>query len=183
LAGYTSSNDDHGDIPAWRQILNVVGLVLMGIGFLLFISMFFSAAGMFSSATRGFGSQSIWELDGARFPDFSRAVMGVLLVAIGGALRRVAVAGLAGSGLVLSPGRARHDLKPWAKMTGNLINDAVSEVDAVRELTSTRGQSARQGAPAAKSAEQPAVVKVRCQKCKALNDEDAKYCDQCGAGL
>lgn len=26
-------------------------------------------------------------------------------------------------------------------------------------------------------------VKIRCQKCRALNDEAAKFCDQCGAGL
>ena len=27
------------------------------------------------------------------------------------------------------------------------------------------------------------VVKVRCQSCKTLNDEDAKYCKKCGAIL
>ncbi len=27
------------------------------------------------------------------------------------------------------------------------------------------------------------VVKVRCRSCQALNDEAAKFCDQCGAGI
>jgi hypothetical protein len=26
-------------------------------------------------------------------------------------------------------------------------------------------------------------IKIRCQKCRALNDEAAKFCDQCGAEL
>lgn len=26
-------------------------------------------------------------------------------------------------------------------------------------------------------------IKIRCPKCRALNDEAAKFCDQCGAGL
>ena len=28
-----------------------------------------------------------------------------------------------------------------------------------------------------------AVVKVRCPKCRALNDETAKFCNNCGAAL
>ena len=27
------------------------------------------------------------------------------------------------------------------------------------------------------------VVKVRCRKCKTLNDENAKFCDECGEAL
>jgi len=184
--GYTSGYDDHGDhgdIPSWRQALNVVGLVLMGIGFLLFISVFLSAAGLFSSS-RDYGFGSFSSLNRQTDIGFSRAVIGMLLMMAGMGLRTIAVAGLAGSGLVLSAKRARHDLKPWAKMAGGLIDDAVNEVDAVRDLTSARRQSAGKAAPTgADSAEQKTIVKVRCQKCKNLNDEDAKYCDQCGASL
>lgn len=180
---YTSGHDEHSDIPAWRQTLNVVGLILMGIGFLLFISTFLSAAGMFSSS-RDYGFHSFSSFDREASSSFLRAIIGMLLMIAGIGLRRIAVAGLAGSGLVLSPKRARRDLKPWAKMAGGLIDDAVSEVDAVRDLTSARSRSAGKAATAdADSAEQPTVVKVRCQKCKNLNDEDAKYCDQCGASL
>lgn len=31
--------------------------------------------------------------------------------------------------------------------------------------------------------DEPPQVKVRCQKCRALNDETAKFCNQCGAEI
>lgn len=219
-ASYSHRYDDHGDIPAWRQGLHVIGLILMVIGFLVFFSTFLSGMGLFSSSHNGFGPSSFSSFERQARSNFSRAVIGVLLIGAGAGLRTVAAAGLAGSGLILSPKRARQDLRPWAKMAGGLINDAANEVDAIRGLASARDRSAGQtsGGPVRPTsgqaasptsgqaagpttgqgpapisgpdataidspAAQPTVVKVRCQKCRTLNDEDAKYCDNCGASL
>ena len=32
-------------------------------------------------------------------------------------------------------------------------------------------------------ADEPKEIKVRCKGCRALNDEDAKFCDNCGKPL
>ncbi|MBI5834520.1 MAG: zinc ribbon domain-containing protein [Armatimonadetes bacterium] len=89
---------------------------------------------------------------------------GIFLVMIGMGLMAVGAQGLAGSGLVLDPEQARADLEPWSRMTGGMVNDALSEVELVQK-------------PA-----EPQVT-VRCQQCHALNDEDAKFCKQCGQPL
>lgn len=95
----------------------------------------------------------------------ARAIGGMVLMISGAFLRNVGARGAAGSGLILDPKQAREDLKPWAQTAGGLVKDALAEV---------RPDGA---------AEQVAVVKVRCPKCKALNDEDARFCKQCGATM
>lgn len=36
-------------------------------------------------------------------------------------------AGLAGSGVVLDPQRAREDLEPWSRMAGGMVKDTLDE--------------------------------------------------------
>jgi hypothetical protein len=98
-----------------------------------------------------------------------RAVGGMLLMIVGQTLQRMGARGLAGSGVILDPQQARKDVEPWARMAGGVANDALSEVAVPKQL----GNS---------PADEPAV-KIRCRGCRELNDERAKFCDQCGAAL
>lgn len=149
------------EISGERKALYYGGLGLMGLGFLLFISVFFSAAtsfGNFHNFERRTQSQA------------TRAIAGMVLMVVGGGLRTVGARGLAGSGVILDPQKARQDVEPWSRMAGGVVKDALSEADLPKVLGGQHQEPA-------------SVVKVRCQQCKALNDEDAKFCKQCGAGL
>lgn len=141
-----------------RKAAYYIGGSMMVLGFLLFISNFFSIA-----------------FDSGRMDPFShnpmpglifRGVGGMLLMIVGAYVRSVGARGAAGSGLILNPRQAREDLKPWAQTAGGLVKDALDEV----QLT----------APTAAKTE---VVKIRCPKCRELNDEDARFCKHCGATL
>ena len=89
--------------------------------------------------------------------------IGFILIIIGQFVSNIGARGAAGSGLILDPNQAREDLKPYSTQVGGMINDVLDEVDIKPESKE--------------------VVKVRCQSCKTLNDEDAKYCKKCGATL
>ena len=89
--------------------------------------------------------------------------IGFILIIIGQFVSNIGARGAAGSGLILDPKQAREDLKPYSTQVGGMINDVLDEVDIKPESKE--------------------VVKVRCQSCKTLNDEDAKYCKKCGATL
>jgi hypothetical protein len=98
-----------------------------------------------------------------------RALIGLALIPSGLGLRRIGIRGLAGSLVILDPPRAKEDLEPWSRAAGGLVDAALSEVDLAREAA---------GRLAAK-----AEVRVRCPGCGALNDEKARFCDQCGKPL
>ncbi|WP_374712885.1 zinc ribbon domain-containing protein [Symbiobacterium terraclitae] len=149
-----------------RKAVYYGGMGVMALGVLLFLSNFliipFSApkSGPFFDPF----SDPFAEMRGMAL----RGVGGIVLLMIGGFMMSVGVRGAAGSGLILDPEKAREDLSPWARTAGGLVKDALEEVRT----------SAAQGAP-----EPQAVVKVRCPQCRALNDEDARFCDQCGSPL
>lgn len=148
------------DIPAERQLLYYIGMALMGLGALLFFAGFLAGASMFATMTI--------DLDAPRRMATLSTVAMLLLIA-GGLLMRVGRYGAAGSGVILDPRKARQDLRPWSKMAGGVVEDALSEVDTLQEAL--RGDEER------------VVVKVRCLSCDALNDEDARYCKICGQPL
>lgn len=151
------------EIGAGRKALYYGGMVLMGIGLVLFLSVFVTAIGEMNRpfGFGGFGTRP------SMASEFARAFTGFLLIAGGNAMRMVGARGLAGSGVLLDPQQAREDLEPWSRMAGGMIDDALSEVEALRHV-----------------AKKPqTVVKVRCRECGALNDETDKYCGQCGAKL
>jgi len=145
-----------------RRAVYYGGMGIMALGFLLFLSNFFLLPG--SGPFPGFFSDPFAEMRGMAV----RGVGGILLLIIGGVMRSVGAKGAAGSGLVLDPEKAREDLSPWARTAGGLVKDALEEV-----------RSATQQDPA----EPKEVIKVRCPRCRALNDEDARFCDQCGGPL
>lgn len=146
-------------ISSGRKASYYLGTALMAVGLAMFLSTFFIDLMSFGDFTNFNG-----RIRQSSFLAFG----GIVIILIGGGIRRVSARGVAGSGLTLDPERAREDLQPYAKMAGGLIKDAVDELGP---------PSARNPAAAA-----PAI-KVRCGKCRALNAESAKFCDQCGAPL
>lgn len=115
-------------------------------------------------------------------PDFPRPMIGffvgMVLAGVGQGLMRLGRQGVAGSGLLLDPQKARQDLEPWSRMRGGMAADALDEVHPLRDLT----QALHKNAAAAASPGEP-VVKVRCPSCRALADESARFCPQCGKPL
>lgn len=57
----------------------------------------------------------------------------MFLFIAGGILVGIGRRGLAGSGIVLDPKQARKDLKPWAKMGGGILKDALEEAGLKKE--------------------------------------------------
>ncbi|WP_337176818.1 zinc ribbon domain-containing protein [Paludisphaera sp.] len=146
------------DVPPERKALYHAGMAVGVVGVLLFVSNFFVIASGFDDP---FSMR-----DGAT-GFVGRALGGMALIVAGGAMRTVAARGLAGSGLTLNPEQARRDMEPWSRMGGGMLADALDEIPAVR--------------PADERVVE--VVRVRCPSCRALNDEDDKFCGQCGGRL
>ena len=81
-------------------------------------------------------------------------------------IRHVGARGLAGSGVVLNPGQARKDLEPYSRMAGGMVKDALDEADV--NLGSGRSSKPEQ------------VIMIKCRDCGKLNEEDSKFCQECG---
>lgn len=143
-----------------RKLLYYAGMAVSVMGILLFLS-------TFVTFLANFGNFNNFEAR-ARSGGY-RAFGGMVLIVVGGILTRVAARGWAGSGVVLDPEKARQDVEPWSRMVGGMARDALSEA----------------GISPSSEAREPheLSVKVRCQKCQALNDDGAKFCSQCGSAL
>ncbi|HOE65637.1 MAG TPA: zinc-ribbon domain-containing protein [Candidatus Hydrogenedentes bacterium] len=144
-------------IPEGRKTLYYVGTALAAIGLLSFLSTFFTFALHFGDF-RNFEAH-------AR-SDMLRAFGGMILMIIGLVVRGIGAAGLAGSGVVLDPQRAREDLEPYTRMAGGMVKDAMQEADI------------HVGA-----SEPLQIVVVKCPSCGKRNEEDAKFCQECGRQL
>lgn len=142
-------------ISSERKAIYYTGMVLMVIGFILFISTFF---------TFGFGDFNV-----PSKLSFLSPVIGMVLIIIGNILMAIGRKGAAGSGLILDPEKERDDLKPFNSAKGKMINDVVENIDIVNEV----------GKKISKE-DVKEVVKIKCRNCGALNDEDSKYCKSCG---
>ncbi len=160
------ATDPRYTVPPHRKTLYYVGNGLTAFGFLLFLSTFVTAAINFGDFT---------DFAGRARSSMFRAVGGMVLIVVGQGLALVGRFGAAGSGLLLDPRRARQDVEPWSRMAGGMADDALSEVKTVKPLID------RLAAPP--PAAVPPAVKVRCRQCQALNDETAKFCNQCGAAV
>ena len=140
-----------------RQTAYYVGMGLMIVGGLMFASTFVTFA-------MHFGDFSNFE--GNAKSDMMRAFGGMALLVLGGIVRGIGARGLAGSGVVLNPDQARQDLEPFSRMAGGMVKDALDEAEI------------KIG-----SAEPQKVVMLKCTSCGVLNQEDAKYCKECGKKL
>jgi hypothetical protein len=139
-----------------RKVAYYVGLILMVIGLLLFVSVFITGAVHFGE---------INNVQEETRSNVFRALGGMALVVIGGIVRAIGARGLAGSGAVLDPEQARKDLAPFSRQAGGMLGDALDEADVKLGSKPER------------------VVMLRCSACSKLNEEDSKFCRECGARM
>lgn len=129
------------------------GTALMIVGLLLFASTFLTFFSMFGGSFEPMANMQSVML---------RAFGGMALIFVGGLVRGVGALGLAGAGVVLDPEKARDELEPYGRMAGGMIKDALDEADVHLGAKATE------------------VVKIRCRSCGKLNEEDSKFCQECG---
>ena len=124
------------------------------IGVILFMSVFFV----------GFSNDPFMHDDG--MGSMQNGFIGFIMIAVGGFIMNLGARGAAGSGLILDPEKAREDLNPYTSAAGGMLSDALEEVELFK-----RKETGSE------------VVKVRCQSCRELNDEDSRFCKGCGKEL
>jgi hypothetical protein len=144
------------NISEERQMAYYLGGALMVIGGLLFFSVFITGA-------MNFGNFSNFE--GRAQSSMFRALGGMALLFIGGIIRGIGAKGLAGSGVVLDPNKAREELEPYSRMAGGMVKDAMDEAQI-----NIGGKPER-------------VVMIKCPACSTLNAEDSKFCKECARKL
>jgi hypothetical protein len=145
------------DVSARRKGLYYAGTALTVLGFLLFGSVFVTGCMNWGDFTN---------FDANAKSEMARGIGGMALVVVGSIVKGVGARGAAGSGLLLDPQRARKDLEPYARMTGGLLKDTLEEanVDLGRKTPEK-------------------VVMVKCRACGKLNEEESKFCQECGEKL
>ncbi len=148
---------DPKEISNERKILYYIGMAIMIIGVILFFSVFFSVF-------LGMSNDSFIMDSGFGF--MGRGFIGFIMIAAGSFIRNLGARGVAGSGLILDPDRAREDLNPYSSAAGGMISDALNEVDLLKKTDSGKSE-----------------IRIRCQSCRELNEEDARFCKSCGKEL
>ncbi len=141
------------EISDQRKTLYYVGMGMQVLGGILFASTFVSFLIHFGDFT---------DFESRARNNGLTAFLGAGLLIVGGVVRGVGARGLAGSGVVLNPRQARDELEPYSRMAGGMVKDVMDEADI--DLSSDREQ----------------VIMVRCRACEHLNQEAAKYCQECG---
>lgn len=106
------------ELSSNRKVLYYTGNIISLIGFLSFISVFFSA----------FLSDP-FEMIVQSYNPMAPALIGFILIIIGQFISNIGLKGKAGSGLILDPKQAREDLKPYSSQVGGMINDAIEEIE------------------------------------------------------
>ncbi|MBM3874830.1 MAG: zinc ribbon domain-containing protein [Verrucomicrobia bacterium] len=140
-------------ISGERKTAYYLGMGLMILGGILFASTFVTFA-------MRFGDFSNFESNAKS--DVFRAVGGMALLFVGVIIRGIGARGLAGSGVVLNPEKARQELEPYSRMAGGMVKDALEEANA------SLGTGAQK------------VVMIKCPSCRKVNEEDSKFCQECG---
>jgi hypothetical protein len=160
------SNEPNRQLSPERKTLYYAGMGCTGLGMLLFFSVFVTGC-------MNFGNFE--DFDGQAKSSMARALGGMALMFVGGFLMNLGRHGAAGSGVVLDPQKARKDLEPWSRAGGGMTSDALDEIELAKRLEKKLDEP---------NAPPPLpVVKVRCRGCSTLNDEQAKFCNQCGAAM
>lgn len=101
-----------------RQGLYYFGMILSGIGLLLFLSTFVSFLSHFGDFT---------DFDDQVRSVGTRAFAGMICIGLGQFMLHLGRSGVAGSGLKLDPQEARRDLEPWSRMSGGMLRDTLDE--------------------------------------------------------
>jgi len=163
------------DVPAERQAAYYIGMLMLVIGLILFISPMCTAVDAVRESSDSFldkrtGNPMLSSEPGAMFQTHRKvtdslplALVGMGLFAVGAILMSVGRSGPAGSGLVLNPRQEVEDLEPFSRAQGRMLGQMLDE--------------------ALPSDDSGSAIKVRCRHCRALNDEHDKFCGQCGQEL
>jgi hypothetical protein len=150
------------NISSGRKIAYYSGGMIMLIGIISFGSVFFSAI-QHHGDFNNFESQSKSMM--------TRAFGGIALIVVGGVISGIGARGAAGSGLILDPEQARDDLEPYTRMAGGMVQDVLDEADI------------HIGGSDKRPAESKRIVMIKCRHCSKLNEEDSKFCQECGKPL
>jgi hypothetical protein len=144
------------DISDARKTAYYLGMGLTVVGALLFASTFVTFMMRFGDFTN---------FEARARSEGMRAFAGMALMIVGGIISSIGAKGLAGSGLVLDPEKARGELEPYSRMTGGMVKDALDEADI-----NLGGEPTK-------------VIMVRCRSCAGLCQESATFCQTCGEKL
>lgn len=101
---------------------------------------------------------------------FLFAFIGFGLIILGQFLMSIGKVGLAGAGVILDPKRAREEREPFVRMSGGMLRDGLEEAGILDE----------NGLKFGRNAKPEQVVMIRCRECGKLNEEDSKFCQECG---
>ena len=148
-------------ISAERKTAYYVGNGIALLGLILFLSTFISAA-------MNFGNFDNFSSRGQSMA--MRAFGGMILIFIGSFIANVGAKGLAGSGVILDPEEAREDLKPYSHQAGGMLSDTLEKAELSKHIAGTGSQPQR-------------VVMLKCRDCSFLNEEDSKFCQECGSKI
>jgi len=154
------------EISPERKTAYYVGMGLSGFGILLFCLPFMAIP--LAMISGPFSPGHSFAVSGS----FFFAFIGFALIAVGGVFMRIGRSGLAGAGVILDPRRAREDVEPFSRMEGGILKDRLDEaglldVDGLKFGRNTTITPEK-------------IIMIRCQHCGKLNEEDSKFCQECG---
>jgi ribosomal protein L40E len=116
------NKQSNNKISSGRKTLFYAGRIMMGIGLVLFLSVFVNVA--FSDPLQLVDSNPM-----------GPGIIGFIMIFVGTLISGVGVAGKAGSGMILDPEQAREDLKPFSRQAGGMLNDALQAADLKEHLS------------------------------------------------
>ena len=151
------------------------GNIILLIGFLIFMSGFLAIIPFVFNILRAFNSPESFNLPiGSIIWVFISGPLGMILIITGTIIRIIGARGLAGSGVILDPKRAREECEPLTRMYGGMVKDALDEADislSNKIQNTTPRETIKE------------IIKIKCQGCSCLNNDNAKFCQSCGEKL
>ena len=156
--GERHPQNNDGQISDGRKGLYYFGGLVQFVGMAMFLSNFLVFGCNMVKGANGA------EMDPGNFIGsfFGLGFGGFILIVICGFMRKVGARGLRGSGILLDPQGARQDLKPFSKMAGGMFKDTIGSSGMRFDGNGVQ------------------KVMVRCLKCNKLNEDDSKFCQECG---
>ncbi|MBN1395934.1 MAG: hypothetical protein JW959_13010, partial [Pirellulales bacterium] len=107
-------------ISEQRRAAYYIGMAITIIGVIVFASVFVSGISHFGDFSN---------FEGRAKSEMFRALVGIGLFVLGNFIRMIGARGLAGSGVVLDPEKARDEMEPYSRMAGGMVKDALDEAD------------------------------------------------------
>ncbi len=151
------------------------GNIILLIGFLIFMSGFLAVIPFVFNILKAFHSPESFQLPiGSIICFFISGPLGMILIITGVIMRVIGARGLAGSGVILDPKRAREECEPLTRMYGGMVKDALDEADI------NLGNKHQNTTPRETVKE---IIKIKCHSCSCLNNDSAVFCQSCGKKL